>query len=409
MSVQPALGSRHLHVRRSSAGTATIAQLFVRWFNVLSLPALLIAGWSYTNALTAPGNLSVVERSVEWLRGNHYGDTVSQVEAWYYAHHQPAEGGTLASMPIAVTDASVAAAKVAPGGTGLQTGPARPTGSTADDHGITPFSATPVPGEGVWQSLGDTTSAGTAMQAAYLRPDAIHGGVLSAVVRIDQSTMKFKLVPGADEPGNGPWGSRSQLTTTDSAHLLAAFNSGFRIADANGGFQLAERTSGALRQGAATIALAADGTLTLGNWGRDFSSADQPFAVRQNLDLIVDGGQLVDGLDSNKANQWGKTVGNALYVWRSGIGIDAQRRVLYAASEGLSVKSLAALLQRAGAVRAMELDINHSWVSFNTFHHSSAGLIGAKLLKGMQKSPNRYLGPDARDYFAIEARASVAT
>jgi hypothetical protein len=131
-------------------------------------------------------------------------------------------------------------------------------------------------------------------------------------------------------------------------------------------------------------------------------------AIRQNLDLIVDGGHLVDGLDSNAGNRWGRTVGNALYVWRSGIGVDAHGRILYVASKGLTVKTLAALLQRAGAVRAMELDINYSWVTFNSFHHNADGsLSGTKLLNNMKKPSYRYLHVDARDYFAVLARSSI--
>ena len=42
------------------------------------------------------------------------------------------------------------------------------------------------------------------------------------------------------------------------------------------------------------------------------------------IDLIVDGGKLVAGLDDNSGNRWGHTVGNKLFVWRSGIGIDAR-------------------------------------------------------------------------------------
>ena len=72
------------------------------------------------------------------------------------------------------------------------------------------------------------------MQVAYLRPDDIHGTILAGVVRIDQTRVEFRLVPGAQEPGNGPWKGGNQVAKTDLANMLAAFNSGFRIADARG-------------------------------------------------------------------------------------------------------------------------------------------------------------------------------
>ena len=54
-------------------------------------------------------------------------------------------------------------------------------------------------------------------------------------------------------------------------------------------------------------------------------------------------------------------------MWRSGLGVTADGAVVYVAGPGLSALSLANLLVRAGAVRAMELDINTDWVDFFTY------------------------------------------
>jgi hypothetical protein len=53
-------------------------------------------------------------------------------------------------------------------------------------------------------------------------------------------------------------------------------------------------------------------------------------------------------------------------VWRSGIGVD-RNALIYAAGDGLSAYSLARILARAGAIRAMELDLNESWMTFDYF------------------------------------------
>ena len=87
--------------------------------------------------------------------------------------------------------------------------------------------------------------------------------------------------------------------------------------------------------------------------------------ARQNLPLIVDRGRPNPKLSTGAA--WGATVGNAILVWRSGIGIDRHGNLIYAAGNDQTVMSLAAALIRAGAVRAMELDINSYWVSFITY------------------------------------------
>ena len=66
-------------------------------------------------------------------------------------------------------------------------------------------------------------------------------------------------------------------------------------------------------------------------------------------------------------------------VWRSGLGIDRHGNLIYAVANYQTVGSLAEILRRAGAVRAMELDINEDWVSFNTYRRPGA-LDPSKLL-----------------------------
>jgi hypothetical protein len=88
--------------------------------------------------------------------------------------------------------------------------------------------------------------------------------------------------------------------------------------------------------------------------------------------------------------------------------------LIYAGGNSLSVLSLAKTLQAAGAVRAMELDINTDWVSFATYHpHSPTGLAtaanGTDLLPGMVGQPDRFLQSGwARDFFTMSARTPAA-
>ena len=374
-----------LHRRAMRRPTAW--RLFVRWFGVLCLPATTVIGSSYFNAVRAVGNVSVFERSVEWLRGHHYGNTVSWIEHVYYSHSQPPRGGTLGSLPRAVSTGTKPA----------KTGPGAPTDR------IAPLAGSPVNDEGVWQPFGNAAHGTTAMQVAYLRPDAVHGTVLAAVVRIDQSAARFRLVPGLQEPGHGPWPDGNRVSPTESPLLLAGFNSGFRIADARGGFFERGTTVGTLRSGAASLVIAKDGSLNIAQWGRDVSATDNPVAVRQNLDLIVDAGKLVPGLNDNAGNRWGKTVGNELYVWRSGVGIDSHGRLIYIAGNKFTLVTLAKAFVQAHAVFAMELDIHNDMVTANLLtpdKHERA----TKLLPSMPRPATRYLQPDQRDFFTAAIR-----
>ena len=133
-------------------------------------------------------------------------------------------------------------------------------------------------------------------------------------------------------------------------------------------------------------------------------------SVRQNLDLIVDNGQPVPGLESNDNSRWGATLAGSVYVWRSGVGITADGAIVYVGGPDLNITDLAAVLARAGAVRAMELDINTDWVNFSVYKPQSPNgdaspSNGATLLASMSGGPERYFESWwTRDFFALSAR-----
>ncbi len=136
----------------------------------------------------------------------------------------------------------------------------------------------------------------------------------------------------------------------------------------------------------------------------------QVVSVRQNLDLLVDNGKAVPGLNPDDTTQWGYTLGNAIFVWRSGLGTTADGALVYVGGPGLNITTLADLLVRAGAVRAMELDINTDWVNFATYRPASwnglaAGANGTDLLPDMDSTPDRYFEPWwSRDFITMSAR-----
>ncbi|MGH9071351.1 MAG: hypothetical protein ACRDX8_09385, partial [Acidimicrobiales bacterium] len=152
-----------------------------------------------------------------------------------------------------------------------------------------------------------------------------------------------------------------------------------------------------------------NGTVNIGSWGTgSFKMASNVAAVRQNLSLIVDNGSPVPGLASGSYAKWGTTVGNAVLVWRSGLGITANGALVYAAGDALSASSLANVLSRAGAVRAMELDINSDWTNYFSFDPAPGQPAqpsnGTRLVKDMVQGPSRYFSSEPRDFIAMMAR-----
>ena len=83
--------------------------------------------------------------------------------------------------------------------------------------------------------------------------------------------------------------------------------------------------------------------------------------------------------------------------------MDSHGNLIYAAGEDQTVSSLAKALIRAGAVRAMELDINSYWTSFITYGALNAG-EPKNLLSGMERPATRYLETDDRDFFTVNLR-----
>jgi hypothetical protein len=181
------------------------------------------------------------------------------------------------------------------------------------------------------------------------------------------------------------------------------------MSGANGGYYTDGKMIDPLRTGAASFVVYKNGSSTVGQWGRDVSMTSDVVSVRQNLDLLVDNGQVVPAAYNSSATQWGATLGGALYVWRSGLGVTANGALVYVGGPGLDIVDLANILVKAGAVRAMELDINTDWVNYSIYQPSTptgqaSPTDGTLLLPGMTGGPSRYFASWwARDFITMSA------
>ena len=268
---------------------------------------------------------------------------------------------------------------------------------------VTPLVEPALPGEGQWQSAGDRLAGGWAMYTTQLRPAS--GLPPSGIACINTAATTTVLYAGTAEP-QGVWSHQGEVAPAQQTTLLGAFNSGFKIYAYVTGWYADGHAAMALQAGKASLVTFADGTATVGNWGRDVTPGPSVVAVRQNLDLLVDGG--VSAPTVTSPGLWGAVLGGGILTWRSGVGVTAAGDLIYVGGPSLDPAALARLLVAAGAVRAMELDINHEWVSFATFTHpggaGSGAPVGTNLLPDMYFAPNHYLAPFSRDFFAVFAR-----
>lgn len=353
--------------------------------------------WSLGNALTAANQQSVPLKAVEWIRGHGGGQFLRIAEDVWYTWHTPPKGGKPPSGAILNTAAQKSPQVSQAGGPPHLPKPAN----------VAPFVSNPLPGEGVWQPEGRTIGGLHGLYVTTMRPDPIHTSLVAGLAWMDPKLLSFSLFAGGAEPG-GAWSNMAPINSTQAASLVAAFNSGFRMRDARGGYYSQGRMAYPLVNGQASFVIYSNGTANVMAWGGSQDLTSKVASVRQNLSLIVDNGQVTPGVYSPNYAQWGATVGNSVLVWRSGVGVTSNGAIIYAAGPGLSVASLAKLLQRAGAVRAMELDINTTWVDYFFFNPPNGGLAaptnGTRLVYDMVRPPQRYFEGTARDFIAVFAR-----
>jgi hypothetical protein len=349
----------------------------------------------FATAMAAPSNVPFTLRALEWMRGNGAAWLVSDLERYYYSWNAPSMGGPgLRSLPKVGGSASGAGA----GASGVGAGAAAT--ASYQPPPIPPALSPALPGEGHWHGTGPLVRRAPPVLVTTFRPDPNYPQMVAGVAWVDSTRAWLQLYPGRYEPPNGP-GAPAMVPTELRAGLLAAFNSGFKLEDGGGGFVALGHAYAPLHDGQATFVRYRNGTADIISWAGGSAPGSNVEFARQNLPLIVEGGQLNPNL--NDGPQWGATLGNAVRVWRSGVGVDARGNILYAAADNQTAQSLAQILQRAGAVRAMELDINSEWVTFN-FYGSWGAAAAQKLLPDMTRDPTRYLTPDDRDFFAVYAR-----
>jgi len=358
---------------------------------VIVVVLLSPAVYSYATTMMQPSSLPLWPRSVEWLRAHHGNWLVDEVEHYYYTWQAPDPGGPqLKTLPTVGVDTPP------PGAT-----TARRTAASYAPPPIPPVFATPLPGEGIWRGTGPVVRGRPPVLVTTFRSEVAYPRIVAYVAWFDHTRTALAWYPGRYEPPNAPVRGPMSIPFGERWRLYATFNGGFVYTDGNNGSSIGGRRYEPLTDGLATLIAYRDGRVDVRTWhGGPVAGPNIAFA-RQSLPLIVDHGRLNPAL--NDSSQWGFTLGNAVRVWRTGAGIDRHGNVIYAAADFQTVTTLAQILKRAGAVRAMQLDINPEWPTLITYTHHH-GLDPVRVVPNYQQPPTRYLVPDDRDFFAVYRR-----
>ena len=301
--------------------------------------------------------------------------------------------------------AALAVSLFAACGTTTGTASRPPPGSTTSAAPTTTTTTVPpttttttAPEQPGWTTADRSALGINADQRTIAEPD----GTQIDITRFLAARVHYALHVGSEDP---PTGSAS-ITALDGSIvapqeapiLVGAFNGGFKVAAAAGGMEVLGQVLTPLENGLASLVIDQDGSAHIGIWGQTIPVPGEAVAsVRQNLAPLV-----VNGAPSPSINDiaaWGATLGGGAAVARSARGIDAQGNLLYAGSMSAVPADLANALIAAGAVTALELDINPYWVQVDTSPTPGAPLVAG--VPGQQRPANQFSVGWTRDFVTV--------
>ena len=266
-----------------------------------------------------------------------------------------------------------------------------------------------LPGEGEWTAYIQDASGKIVAYRTFLQPDPDRAYALTAIIAFNLNYTRLHFVLGTVEPYSPDSPKRSGLIPNSDripGVLLAMFNGGFKARHGQFGAMANAITALPARDGLGTLAIYADGSLRMGEWGFDLTSSPDMIAFRQNGPLMIHQGTINPEIYKNSPKDWGYTVNNLAPTWRSGIGLSVDRETLYYfCGPSLTVESLAKSMLSSGVTEAMQLDINAYWVHFVAVRTDGKKLnLEALFPTMMNDNLDRYLWAYTRDYFYVTAR-----
>ena len=251
---------------------------------IASLIVVVVAMASYIDSMTGRSNTALGVRSVEWLRDNGAASIVAQVETWYYELNAPAKGGHIKALPkvgVAVTPAAPAVHH-------------HVTVVLARPAPVAPMIHPALPGEGVWHATRTGLGASPPLMVTTLRNEPLYPQEVVALAWIDTKRTQTLLYTGLLEPAVAlPTRGPMEVPSGRRDHLLATFNSGFKLADSRGGYTIHGHTYAPLVNGLGTIVGYRNGTVNIVPWSHGRLAPSAVLFARQNLPLIVDHGTML--------------------------------------------------------------------------------------------------------------------
>ena len=332
------LSHRHIPLLAASPRSRPTGRRAVRVRRIATIAATIClapAFVSYIGAATRRSDSGIGIRTVEWLRDNGARGLVDRVENLYYSFTAPSKGGP----PLRALPSQSGAVAVRP----LQIPQLRfrrPPITHYRPPDIAPVIHPALPGEGVWHPTFAAGGSRPPVLITSFRPEPAYPRLVAGVAWIDHTRTSLMLYPGISEPAvTMPSRGPAEVPMMLRSGLVATFNSAFKLRDSGGGFVYDGHTYAPMKPDTATIVRYRDGRVDVISWPGGPDVPHDVLYARQNLPLIVSGGRPNPHLSDGP--EWGATVGNAIMVWRSAVGVDRKGNLIYAAANNQTVASLA--------------------------------------------------------------------
>jgi len=220
-----------------------------------------------------------------------------------------------------------------------------------------------------------------------------------ALMWIDASLLKFRLIPGPMEPEGSPMRAIDRRPSTWVPHMAAAFNGGFRLGDGVGGYFYNGTTVQRMRNGYAALVVTKTGQLKVQVWGRDLKTTAGAMSIRQNLPPLVWKGKAMTKATDNEAT-WGEADKGLWKAIRSAAGVLADGSVVYAYGYNVRPSVMAAAMVAAHVQTAVMLDMNQSWPMGFYYDAPVRGNqpVGHRVHPGVYREPDSYYYQFKKDF-----------
>ena len=263
---------------------------------------------------------------------------------------------------------------------------------------IAPFISPGIKAEGEWAATARVRKK-PMVYVSSIRPLWCFGSVVATMAAYNPSLVHTALFNGTEMPGGKGWKNTSKIKGKALPSLIASFNGGFRFEHEPGGYVTEGKTVQRMRKGFATFGIRADGSSTIGIWGKDMTYDGSWKSLRQNLPPLVNDAKSVYA--NYPSVNWGEDYTNKIYNYRSAACLRTDGYIMFVAVGKVNIKMLADTLVVLGCKVGMELDINGTWPFFATYSDFGKSERKGRIIDTRMGDPDRHLTNSTKDFFAL--------